>query len=258
MAKTRTGKASSAKGKGSNRRDRQLRLQRWLLAGVFAMLGILIAFSWAVTAGTSQTGDGFAVQPLSWLEDIQAQPHRMIVADGQRVGIIAGHMDSDTGALCPNGLTEADTVREIAERVVRRLRGAGAAAELLAEYDERLDGYRGDVVVSIHADACIERSGYKVARSEASAIPEIDDRLVACLTEHYAATTGLTFDSYTVTEDMIGYHVFQRVADETPAAIIETGFLGGDRTLLTQRPSQVARGIADGVICFLEDGGEGT
>jgi N-acetylmuramoyl-L-alanine amidase len=50
---------------------------------------------------------------------------------------------------------------------------------------------------------------------------------------------------------MTGYHAFRRVSPRTPAAIIEVGFLGGDQRLLAQAEAP-ARGIADGVICFLE------
>lgn len=242
-AKRAGSRNSRSKGRRTERQAMLKRVQRWLLTGMLVLLGLAALLIWA----SGENG-----QAARWLDDWLQEPQRMAVADGQRIGIIAGHKDSDSGAICPDGLTEAETVQEIAGRVVQRLRRAGAQAELLAEYDERLNNYQADVVVSIHADACIERSGYKVARSESSVIPQIEDRLVACLTEQYAAATGLPFDSYTVTEDMIGYHAFQRVADATPAAIIETGFLGGDRRLLTRQPDRVARGIVDGIICFLE------
>ncbi len=187
-----------------------------------------------------------------WVADWRNEPRRILAAAGSRIGIVAGHLDSDSGAVCADGLTEAETVQEIADLVARRLRRAGARVDLLAEYDERLNGYRADALVSIHADACVARSGFKTARLDDSAIPQTEDALLACLNQQYADATGLTFDPYTVTEDMIGYHVFNRVASQTPAAIIETGFLGGDRELLTKRPDQAARGIADGIICFLE------
>jgi N-acetylmuramoyl-L-alanine amidase len=50
---------------------------------------------------------------------------------------------------------------------------------------------------------------------------------------------------------MTGYHAFKRVDPQTPAAIIEVGFLGGDQRVLA-RADGPARGIADGVLCFLE------
>lgn len=242
-AKKTGGRNTRRQGRRSDPKAALKRVQRWLLTGMLVLLGLVALLIWA---------SGEDGQAARWLDDWLDEPRRMVIADSRHVGVVAGHMDSDSGAICPDGLTEAETVREIAGQVVQRLRRAGAQVDLLAEYDERLNDYQADVVISIHADACIERSGFKVARSEISAIPEIEDRLVACLTEYYATQTGLPFDSYTVTEDMIGYHVFQRVTDATPAAIIETGFLGGDRRLLTRQPDRVARGIADGIICFLE------
>ncbi len=47
----------------------------------------------------------------------------------------------------------------------------------------------------------------------------------------------------------VGVRALTRIG--TPAAIIETGFLGGDRDFLTGQTGRVAAGIADGVLCFL-------
>ena len=103
----------------------------------------------------------------------------------KRVGILAGHHgpEGDPGAVCPDGLREVDINLAVAERVVAALRAWGHEADLLAEYDERLAGYRADVLLSIHADACepSDATGFKVARVASSAIPEVEDALVACL-----------------------------------------------------------------------------
>jgi N-acetylmuramoyl-L-alanine amidase len=50
---------------------------------------------------------------------------------------------------------------------------------------------------------------------------------------------------------MTSYHAFDEIHNETAAAIIETGFLNLDRQILTQHPDMVARGIADGVLCYI-------
>lgn len=183
-----------------------------------------------------------------------------------RVGIVAGHwwpdetgQSRDVGAVCdegtPNQLTELEVNLEIAQRVVSTLQQLGYRAELLQEWDERLDGYRADVLVSIHADACLypEASGFKVARVVDSAVPEEEDRLIVCLVRYYGARTGLYFHQGSVTADMTVYHTFYEIAPETPAVIMETGFMLADRELLTQRPDLVAQGIVDGIVCFLQD-----
>ncbi len=56
----------------------------------------------------------------------------------------------------------------------------------------------------------------------------------------------------TITEDMTEYHAFRRIRSQTPAAILELGFLGGDQGLLVRSPEKSARGVADGLLCFLE------
>lgn len=185
-----------------------------------------------------------------WFSDLRSLPAERAVLQGRRIGLISGHRGYDTGAVCPDGRTEVDTVAPLAVQVARRLQRAGAQVDLLDEYDQRLRGYEADVLVSIHADSCIDRSGFKVAHAVASPIPQVEDRLVACLTQEYAAATGLAFDSDTITVDMTEYHAFKRVASGTPAAIVEVGFLGGDRDLLTLHSDAAIRGLAQGILCF--------
>jgi len=135
---------------------------------------------------------------------------------------------------------------EIAERTADRLRRAGARVDVLEEYDPRLSGYTADVFVSIHADSCESSlSGFKVARVEQSAVPQVEDRLVDCLWERYGDITGLAAHPGTITYDMRDYHAFREIHPQTPGAIIEVGFLGGDRRLLTTQPELVARGVAE-------------
>jgi N-acetylmuramoyl-L-alanine amidase len=147
---------------------------------------------------------------------------------------------------------------DVAQRVFFELHDAGYDTDLLEEWDERLDGYQADVLVSIHADACLypEASGFKVARVADSQVPEIEDRLVACLIDRYGQRTGLVFHAGSVTADMSRYHTFYEIDPSTPGAIIEVGFMLADRALLTQRSDLVAQGIIDGILCFLEEEGK--
>ena len=112
-----------------------------------------------------------------------------------------------------------------------------------------------DILLSIHADSCSYindlATGFKVARVLDSRLPEAEDRLVACLTDHYGGSTGLRFHANTVTYDMTKYHAFYEVDPNTPAAIIETGFMYLDRAVLTRKPERVAQGIVDGILCYL-------
>ncbi len=172
-----------------------------------------------------------------------------------RVGIVAGHAGYDSGAVCPDGLTEAEVNMAVAQEVVALLKRKGYQVDLLEEFDDRLAGYRADALVSIHADSCDVpgATGFKVARVTDSAIPEAEDRLVDCLYREYEAATGLPRHPSSITDNMTNYHAFREIDYYTPGAIIEMGFLLDDRALLVRRPKLVARGIAAGVVCFLEE-----
>jgi N-acetylmuramoyl-L-alanine amidase len=161
-----------------------------------------------------------------------------------RVGIVAGHWGSDTGAICPDGLTEVEINLDVAQRVIYALQARG---------------YQTDALVSIHADSCVDypnatppASGFKVASVVDSMVPEMEQQLVDCLVEGYVARTGMYFHANSITPHMTQYHTFYEINGRTPGAIIETGFMKKDRYLLTQRTDLVAQGIADGIVCFIE------
>jgi len=177
----------------------------------------------------------------------------------KKIGIVAGHWSTDSrrydpGAVCPDGLTEVEINLAIARLVKEKLEKQGYAVDLLEEFDEALDGYLADALVSIHADSCDipYASGFKVASVLHSAMPEEEDCLVRCLREEYQKATGLSFHEHSITYDMREYHAFYEIASETPGAIIETGFMAADRDILLNQQDRVAQGIVNGIICFLE------
>ncbi|MBC8444595.1 MAG: N-acetylmuramoyl-L-alanine amidase [Chloroflexi bacterium] len=171
-----------------------------------------------------------------------------------KFGIVAGHWPDDSGAVCPDGLTEVEINLAVAQQVVAALTRAGYNAEVLAEFSPSLDGYQATALVSIHSDSCNvpEATGFKVARVSSSFVPELEDRLVACLIDKYQSATGLRFHRNSITYDMTEYHAFYEIEPMTPAAIIEIGFMGADRRLLTKRQDLVVRGIVDGIECFVD------
>ncbi len=175
------------------------------------------------------------------------------------VGIVAGHWGNDSGAECPDGVTEQQVNLDIARRVTEKLRAKGVWTDLLQEFDSRLPNYRADVLLSIHADSCDPidadppATGFKVARSVASAIPSTEDQLVACLKNEYQKVTKMAFHENSITRDMTSYHSFSEISADTPAAIIETGFLHLDYDMIVNQPELPAQGIANGILCFLEN-----
>lgn len=175
-----------------------------------------------------------------------------------RIGIVAGHWGNDSGAVCPDGLTELDVNLNIATLVKQKLSGIGYDVDLLKEFDPLLNDYYANALVSIHADSCSyvndQATGFKVSAALASKQTQQDkaSRLTACLKARYAEATGLPLHN-SITPDMTYYHAFDEINDETTAAIIEVGFLNLDRQILTQQPDKIADGVVNGILCYLKN-----
>jgi len=235
---------------------RNLALLVFLALSSAAMLAAYFYFS-PVSGVAEVVAAGSSAETLSakFVKPVPARPvvGRVAQSPGPvRIGIIAGHKGNDSGAVCADGLTEAEVVENIAVRVVSALQTRGIAVDLLTEFDPRLDGYVGTALVSIHADSCDyfneQATGFKVAGSgytDSSA-------LSICAEDAYRQATQLSFHANTVTPDMTDYQAFRRIAGGVPAIIIEVGFLNLDRELLTRQPDRVAGGITDGLWCYLD------
>lgn len=172
------------------------------------------------------------------------------------VGIVAGHMGNDSGAVCADGITEADVNLKIATLVQQKLVSLGYKTDLLKEMDPRLVGYKASLLLSIHNDSCEyvndQATGFKVARAMSNTDENLSNRLEACLRVRYQEATNLPWHD-SVTNDMTLYHAFDEIDPGTPAAIIETGFLNLDYDILTRDTTTVANGVANGIICFLQN-----
>ncbi|MDP9371959.1 MAG: N-acetylmuramoyl-L-alanine amidase [Chloroflexota bacterium] len=192
-----------------------------------------------------------------------------------RVGLQVGHwrieeLPDELARLRENWGGSAGGVREVevnlavAEETAAILRRHGVTVDILPATVP--PGYRADAFVAIHCDINNDSGmrGYKLARYRYSAIPALDDALIAAVGSSYAATTGQPQDSH-ITRGMTEYYAFSgdylrhAVDAGTPAAIVELGFLTnpGDRVLLTTQPQLVAWGLAAGILRFLAapDGG---
>lgn len=204
----------------------------------------------------TELGAAQAAAPPAPAPTIQPTPNWF-----QRIGVVAGHRgpESDPGAVCPDGLTEASVNFNVAQGVVRGLRALGYSVDLLDEFDPRLENYQAAALVSIHSNTCQAYpgevvSGYLISAAAARITARgNDDLLVDCIAQHYQAATGLQRRDG-VTPDMTDYHTFREIHPRTPAAIIELGFLLADRALLTDQTDTLAAGIVDGIICYLDPG----
>jgi N-acetylmuramoyl-L-alanine amidase len=182
----------------------------------------------------------------------------------RRVGILAGHWQYDTGAVCEDGLREVDVTLDVALRTKALLEAAGLEVDVLPEHDpdvpaEPVLGYRAAALVAIHADSCevAGASGFKVARWVGSSTAEDDDSLVACLESEYARASLLPRHDDSITTNMTHYYALREVSASTPGAIIELGFLLEDRAFLEDHRYEAAQGVAGGILCFLA-AGEGS
>jgi len=180
------------------------------------------------------------------------------------IGVVAGHSGlnpysglADPGAVCDDGLTELQVNTAVVELVMGGLEGAGLEAVQLEEWDPRLTGFRGLALISIHADSCQPinetATGYKITTALDTAVPDRSQRLVACVADRYGRVTGMRFHPNSVTLDMTEYHSFYEIHSQTPAAIIEVGFLFLDRGFLTRNPDVAARGIVEGLLCYVNN-----
>lgn len=174
-----------------------------------------------------------------------------------RIGIVAGHWGNDSGSVCQNGLTEMELNLKIATLVRDDLVNEGYDVDLLQEKDERLYEYTALSLVSIHNDSCDyvnnEATGFKVAAAMSTTFPEKASRLTACLIDRYGSVTNMRYHANTITKDMTNYHTFNEINNHTPAAIIETGFMNLDYQILTERTDLVARGVTQGILCFIRN-----
>ncbi len=168
-----------------------------------------------------------------------------------RIAIVSGHRGNDAGAVCDDGLTEAEVNYSIAQQVVSNLLNYGIRAELFDEFDDRLYGFSGTALVSIHADSCAyyheDATGYKIAGSYMTDSTLLEN----CINQSYSSVTQLPYHANTMTVDMTDYHAFQIIDVGTPAIIIETGFMNLDREMLTTENELPSRAITEGLFCYI-------
>jgi N-acetylmuramoyl-L-alanine amidase len=238
--------------------------------GMFRQLEIIIVVAFVIaTLFTAWTEPGLLPGGLSDKLTSALQFQKLTPVPGvptatprskPRIGIVAGHSGNDSGAVCSEALgatREVELNMNIGSLVREKLIEQGYDVDLLAEFDPRLTDYRALALVSIHADSCEyindQATGFKVAAAISTKYPEQAQRLTSCLRNRYEAATGLPFHTGSVTSDMSNYHAFNEIDANTPAAIIETGFMNLDHQILTEKPDEIASGITSGILCFVRN-----
>lgn len=235
---------------------RNLSLLAFLAISAAAMLGAYFYFSPASgVAEVVAAGSAAGALSAPFAKPVPPRPvlQRLAQSPGPiRIGIISGHKGNDSGAVCADGLTEAEVTENIAVRVVSALQTQGIAVDLLAEFDSRLDGYIGTGLVSIHADSCDYindlATGFKVAGSGRTD----SSQLSICVEDAYRQATQMSYHANTITPHMTDYHAFRQIAAGVPGIIIEVGFMNLDRPLLEGQPDLLAGAITDGIWCYID------
>lgn len=187
----------------------------------------------------------------------------------RRIGILSGHrglgltLNRDPGAVCYDEYKrvylEEETINfAVSTRVIANLEALNFAVDMLDEFDPRLDNYRADALVSIHANSCIDYgevvSGFIVSKSDARSETGNDAFLRECIALNYEANIPLA-RSYNETEDMINYHAWQKIHPLTPGVILEMGFMLADQEILTAQHDLLAHAITMGILCYIENAG---
>jgi N-acetylmuramoyl-L-alanine amidase len=221
-----------------------------------ALLGTPEAQPSSTMEATTATVLARSTRPRPTATPRKGTPPPTVKPKHKRVGILAGHSgpENDPGAICEDGTHEADINLAVAQKVEAILLDRGYEVDLLEEFDERLTDYQANAFLAIHTDSCEfpEANGFKVAHVTGSAIPEIEDKLVECLYQEYGTISGLPRHDFSITPDMHEYHAFMQIAPQTPGAIIELGFLAANHDILTKQQDKLAAGVANGLLCFLE------
>lgn len=185
-----------------------------------------------------------------------------------RVGVQVGHLRShelpeelarlrtSTGARY-GGVTEAELNLAIVERIKPLLEAQGVVVDVLPATVP--PAYDADAFIAVHADGSTNprARGWKAATPWRAS--RASQALLDTVAASYGPATGLPYDAGGITSNMRGYYAFSyrrhthAIARTTPAIIVETGFMtsAADREILFGQPDRVARGIADGVMAYL-------
>ncbi|PIE82344.1 MAG: hypothetical protein CSA11_00950 [Chloroflexi bacterium] len=195
---------------------------------------------------------GALTAPIHKIVPAQPVVQRLRQSPGPiRIGLISGHRGFDTGAICADGLTEAQVNEGIVEQVVANLQEMGIRVDSLDEFDPRLPNYSGTAVISVHADSCDYvnelATGFKISGSSMTD----STALSICMENAYGNATKMDYHANTITPDMTDYHAFRELPPGIQAIIIEVGFMNLDREQITTDSSVPAQGITDGILCFL-------
>jgi len=171
-----------------------------------------------------------------------------------KVAVQIGHLNGKAGAL-----HEVETLLHIFPLVCEKLRALGIQ---VVEYDGSLQNtpplhqYSADVAVFLHCDyGASNSSGFSIGYWEE--MHEGSMKLATYIRQTYEKETGLPFIGYNITIGEHHYYGNRRFTHETKCVLIELGFVSNpiERAMLVSRANDVANGVVNGIIMYLEDRG---
>ena len=175
------------------------------------------------------------------------------------IGILPGHYGYDSGYQCGaeyNFVKEVDVDLRLAVMVRDYLEAQGYTVDFLHEFDPALTNYTALALVSLHTNSCDTtkaQTGFNITTGGQNTYPSESKRLNDCLTFYFAQNSGLDFlgENYIPGEEAL--YSFDNVNNYTTISVIHTGYLGNDYRTISEKTNSLAKGIADGIICYVED-----
>ena len=170
------------------------------------------------------------------------------------IGILAGHAGKGSGAVCEDGLTEADVNLAIANMVKNKLENLGYAVFILSENAMEIINFEGFAFVALYCGSCEDSatnsSGFIVANSLHTQALEATNTLAACMGDAYQRETGMYFTYKILANDLAVSDIIASLNPYTPVVFIEMGSLFHDRKMLVEESVKVAEGISKGIRCY--------
>lgn len=230
---------------------------RTVFRGVQSVIGMAILTATILTLWNPRSF--FKTPNIENLFQSAAAEEELIIEEAgekiTRVGILSGHWQDKPGHVCRDGRTEHDVNYGVAYQLQILLEGQGYRVDLFPEYDQRLFGYEGDLLVAIYAGSCEDKpmapSGFRIGSSLTAENLDAVNNLSLCLAESYQAQTNLPYTYEVINPEHPSYHIFRDISSKTPAVRFEIGSLSTDSQIIFKQPGSAVQGIADGIACYL-------
>lgn len=172
------------------------------------------------------------------------------------VGILIGHWQIDSGNVCESGITEADVNEAIANQVSIKLNALGYSVKLFSANDLDLVNFRGSSLIALFSGSCEDtpenKSGFSIGTTLSTSDLNSSNALAVCMGEIYRSSTKLDFTYQIISPTSPYYPLFEMVNPNTPMIYLEMGSLYHDQSVLIDNSENVANGIVDGILCYLD------